>query len=93
MLVDDLNESFQVPTPPRADDQMQVGAQGSARTLHRSAKRNRVRAMKIVDVAEYYSEGGGGIRTYIQAKMRAGATTTTSCARRTLPPILEAFAF
>jgi len=29
--------------------------------------------MKIVDVAEYYSEGGGGIRTYIQAKMRAGA--------------------
>ena len=29
--------------------------------------------MKIVDVAEYYSEEGGGIRTYIQAKMRAGA--------------------
>jgi len=26
--------------------------------------------MKIVDVAEYYSENGGGIRTYIQAKMR-----------------------
>ena len=28
--------------------------------------------MKIVDVAEYYSENGGGIRTYIQAKMRVG---------------------
>ena len=27
--------------------------------------------MKIVDVAEYYAEGGGGIKTYIQAKMRA----------------------
>jgi len=27
--------------------------------------------MKIVDVAEYYAEGGGGIRTYIQAKLRA----------------------
>lgn len=30
-------------------------------------------AMKIVDVAEYYAEGGGGIRTYIQAKLRAAA--------------------
>ena len=29
--------------------------------------------MKIVDVAEYYSENGGGIRTYIQAKMRLAA--------------------
>ncbi len=29
--------------------------------------------MKIVDVAEYYSDGGGGIRTYINAKMAAAA--------------------
>ena len=29
--------------------------------------------MKIVDVAEYYAEEGGGIKTYIQSKMRAGA--------------------
>ena len=27
--------------------------------------------MKIVDVAEYYAEEGGGIKTYIQSKMRA----------------------
>ena len=30
--------------------------------------------MKIVDVAEYYSENGGGIRTYIQAKMKEAAS-------------------
>ena len=29
--------------------------------------------MKIVDVAEYYAEGGGGIRTYIQAKLKAAS--------------------
>ena len=29
--------------------------------------------VKIVDVAEYYAEEGGGIKTYIQSKMRAGA--------------------
>ncbi len=29
--------------------------------------------MKVVDVAEFYSEQGGGVRTYIQGKMRAGA--------------------
>lgn len=29
--------------------------------------------MKIVDVAEYYAEEGGGIKTYIHSKMRAGA--------------------
>lgn len=29
--------------------------------------------MKIVDVAEYYAEEGGGIKTYIHSKMKAGA--------------------
>ena len=29
--------------------------------------------MKIVDVAEYYADGGGGIKTYIRGKIRAGA--------------------
>ena len=38
--------------------------------------------MKIVDVAEYYAEEGGGIKTYIQSKMRAGAEAAS--ARRRL---------
>ncbi|MBM4370455.1 MAG: glycosyltransferase family 1 protein, partial [Deltaproteobacteria bacterium] len=29
--------------------------------------------MRIADVCEFYSEGGGGIRTYVQAKLRAAA--------------------
>ncbi|MCB9652844.1 MAG: glycosyltransferase [Deltaproteobacteria bacterium] len=29
--------------------------------------------MKVVDVAEFYAEGGGGVRTYIDHKLRAGA--------------------
>lgn len=29
--------------------------------------------MRIVDVAEYYAERGGGVRTYIDHKLRAGA--------------------
>lgn len=29
--------------------------------------------MKLVDVAEYYAERGGGVRTYVDHKLRAGA--------------------
>ncbi len=29
--------------------------------------------MRIADVAEFYAEGGGGVRTYIDAKMKAAA--------------------
>jgi len=29
--------------------------------------------MKVVDVAEYYAEKGGGVRTYVDQKLRAGA--------------------
>ena len=29
--------------------------------------------MKIVDVAEFYAEQGGGVRTYVNHKLRAAA--------------------
>jgi alpha-1,6-mannosyltransferase len=29
--------------------------------------------MKIIDIAEFYSEQGGGVRTYVRAKLAAGA--------------------
>jgi len=34
---------------------------------------SRCSAMKIVDVAEFYAEQGGGVKTYIHQKLRAGA--------------------
>ena len=32
--------------------------------------------MILADVADFYSEGGGGIKTYIRAKIRAAALAT-----------------
>ena len=29
--------------------------------------------MKVVDVAEFYADQGGGVKTYINQKLRAGA--------------------
>lgn len=44
-----------------------------AHDVHGAPFRGMKAAMKIVDVAEFYAEQGGGVRTYVNQKLAAGA--------------------